>query len=167
MTVGAIHTRWRTKSDLFMACVEPLLDDIRSDYDDIFEKYFGSLPEGEDLTLHVRETIGYEADVIIETLYEHYDESFLLFCRSSGSNLENFVDRLVDKKTESSVSFFRSLGVKKVDETLIRIIVTLLVDGLVTIFRTGCTADEAKHYLAVLSEFNMQGYEAIRGYMYK
>ena len=121
VTIGAIHTRWRTKDLLFASLIEPLLLDIQTAFQAIKKDYFGSHPDFS--PEHMLDAKQKESEIILHLLFDHYDQAVLLLCRSTGSHLENCFDQIVERKIEESAVFFEQSDFPHPDKGLLSLLI--------------------------------------------
>ena len=126
VTVGAIQTRYRSKDELFVSLLTPLLEDIQAAFESIRGDYYSG--EGGALLAHLKASMERESAAILRLIFDHYEEAALLFRGSTGSSLEHYFDRLVQSKVEESISFFRSAGFV-VDERLLGLLICVQFDA--------------------------------------
>lgn len=91
MTVGAIQTRYKTKDELFCSLLAPFLFEIEKVFQSVKDEYHKEAAEG--LIHHLEGSMKQESEVILHLIFDHYQESVLLLCKSAGSSLEGFLIR--------------------------------------------------------------------------
>ena len=158
ITVGAIRTRYKTKDDLFYSLVEPLVDTIKEDFlqaeDDCFDV---DLPT-EDFLYSMDEGMEAESEMILNLLFEDYDMSVLLLCRSQGSQLENFFSQVVDKKFEETMSFLESIKFSKIDDDVIKMLVNSQFKSYLDILNEGYDYDKAMSLMKAAATYHKGGW---------
>lgn len=160
VTVGAIQTRYRSKDELFVSLLTPLLENIQAAFQSIRGDYYSS--EGEALLAHLKTSMERESAVILRLIFDHYEEATLLFRGSTGSSLEHYFDRLVQSKVEESISFFRSAGFA-VDERLLGLLICVQFDSYRRIV-TGCPDwQSAESSMNSLMTYHLGGWAALFG----
>ena len=126
-TVGAIQTRYRSKDELFTCLLKPLLDDIGELFQSTKAAYYAH--HEADFPAGLRSSMRQESAAILRLIFDHYEEAVLLLCRSGGSSLEHYFDRLVQRKIDESFFFFRESGVSGIDEKLLGLLISAQLDS--------------------------------------
>ena len=159
VTVGAIYTRWPTKDQLFYALVEPLVDRIGAVFSSLKQEYNA---EGRyDQPEYLAQSMQLESQFILDLLFEDYDRAVLLLCRSTGSSLENFFDRIVRRKIQETVAFFRRSGLAHPAPALLKLLVTGQFQMYAQILREGCRLEEARALLSAAMVYHTGGWMAL------
>lgn len=127
VTVGAIQTRYRSKDELFVCLLRPLLDDTETLFQSTRAEYYGH--DEADFLTGLKTAMGHESRAILQLIFDHYDEAVLLLCRSGESSLEHYFDRVVQGKIKESISFFRHTGCMDVDEKLLGLLISAQFDS--------------------------------------
>ena len=156
VTIGAIHTRYPTKNQLFGALVQPLIDRIGKAFELLRSSYAGVTdPAG------LLRSMELESDTILELLFDCYDQAVLLLCRSRGSSLEPFWDELIRRKTDETISFFRAAGLPHPDEQVLRMMVEGQFHSYFQIIREGYDLPTAKTLMTAAVRYHTAGWMAI------
>ena len=159
VTVGAIYTRWPTKDQLFCALVAPLLARIGEAFTSLRAEYN---PESPQYTPeHMAHSMHMESRLILDLLFEDYDRAVLLLCRSTGSSLEHFFDRIVQRKIQETVAFFRRSGLAHPAPALLKLLVTGQFQMYAQILREGCRLEEARALLSAALVYHTGGWMAL------
>ena len=95
-TVGAIQTRYQSKNELFGCLLQPLLDEIRTLFQNTKADYHSGT--GADFLAGLKTSMQHESAAILHLIFHHYDEAVLLLCRSAGSSFEHCFDEIVQSK---------------------------------------------------------------------
>ena len=159
VTVGAIYTRYATKDALFCALVQPLLDRVAQGFAVIREGYYSDMPTPE----HMASAMALESAAILHLLFDDYDAAVLLLCRSGGSSLEGFFDRLVEEKIRETQAFFTAMGRPHPDEHLMALLIGGQYHMYVQIIRDGCDLAEARKLMDAAMMYHTGGWMALLG----
>ena len=159
VTVGAIYTRWPTKDQLFCALVEPLLARIGEVFASLRAEYNPEAPQY--TPEHMAHSMHMESRLILDLLFEDYDRAVLLLCRSTGSSLESFFDRVVEEKLRETLIFFDHVGLPHPSPSVLRLLVTAQFQMYAQILSEGCRIDEARDTLNAAMVYHTGGWMAL------
>ena len=100
-----------------------------------------------------------ESPAILRLIFDHYEE-VLLLCRSGGSSLEHYFDRLVQRKIEESIFFFRESGASGIDEKLLGLLTAAQFDSCRRIVAECPDRKSAENYMDALMVYHFGGWTA-------
>ena len=159
VTIGAIYTRYPTKDQLFCALVQPLLDQIGEAFSSLKGSYY---EEQQDLQPELMaQSMALESQTILHLLFDDYDRAVLLLCRSTGSSLASFFDRIVERKIQETLIFFQGAGVAHPSEDLLRLLVSGQFHMYIEIIRGGYDLDQAKKLMEAAMVYHTGGWIAL------
>ena len=159
VTIGAIYTRYPTKDQLFCALVQPLLDQIGEAFSSLKGSYY---EEQQDLQPELMaKSMALESQTILHLLFDDYDRAVLLLCRSTGSSLASFFDRIVERKIQETLVFFQGAGVAHPSEDLLRLLVNSQFHMYVQIIRGGYDLAQAKKLMEAAMVYHTGGWMAL------
>lgn len=159
VTVGAIRTRFKTKDDLFCSLLEPLISEIEAVFESVKGEYYHQT--GEDIVTHMESSMKMESETILRLIFGHYDEAVLLLCRSAGSSMEGFFDKIIERKVCESESFFDGLERKYFDSNLLRLLISSQFHSYFQIVSGGYGKDAAQGYMDAVMRYHFGGWTAL------
>ena len=159
VTVGAIQIRYKSKDDLFVSLLKPLLDDIKVVFDNTKADYFAETDTN--ILTKLKESMKNESAAIIRLIFNHYEQAVLLLCRSAGSSLEQYFDVMVQSKMKESIAFFRKAGPHLIDEKLLGFLIFAQFDGYRRIVNECPNREIAEKYMDALMTYHLGGWTAL------
>ncbi|MDO4363795.1 MAG: TetR/AcrR family transcriptional regulator, partial [Clostridia bacterium] len=107
-------------------------------------------------------------DMIIDYIYEHFDEFKLLICKSEGTSYENFVHNMVEIEVEETLAFIevlRSQGkeVPNIEKAVCHMIVSGMFSGIFQLIEHDMKRENAKKYVSEFQDFYIAGWSKILG----
>ena len=158
VTVGAIQTRYKSKSELFGCLLEPLLRDIEALFQSTRADYYA----GADANLlpALKAVMRHESAAILHLIFDHYEEAVLLLCRSTGSIWEHYFDGIVQRKIRESTMFFEAVGFTGIDETLLGLLIFAQFDSYRRIVSECADSKTAENYMDALMTYHFGGWTA-------
>ena len=159
VTVGAIQTRYRSKDELFVSLLRPLLDGIGTLFQSARADYYAGA--GEDLLSGLKASMRHESAAIPHLIFAHYEEAVLLLRRSAGSSLEHYFDGIVQSKIQESIAFFRSAGFCGMDEGLLGLLISAQFDSYRRIVTDCADRAAAEKYMDALMVYHFGGWTAL------
>ena len=158
VTVGAIQTRYRSKDELFLALIRPLIDEIEGLFQSTKADYYSAV--GTDLLEGLERSMRHESAAILRVIFDHYDEAVLLLCRSAGSGLAHYFDQIVESKIEESIAFFHMAGFAGIDEKLLGLLISAQFDSYRRIVAACPDHGTAERYMDALMVYHLGGWTA-------
>ncbi len=159
VTVGAIQTRYKSKDELFTCLLKPLLEEIEKLFQSTKSDYYSA--SDADILQGLRLSMQHESAAIVHLIFEHYEQAVLLLCRSAGSSLENYFDKIVQSKIEESISFFRSMNRMEMDEKLLGFLISAQFDSYRRIVIDCPDRKTAEKYMNSLMTYHFGGWVAL------
>lgn len=160
VTVGAIQIRYKSKDDLFLSLLRPLLEDIEATFRSVRDDYYDFKADDSFLS-QLKASMQHESAAILHLIFRHYEEAFLLFYRSAGSSVEHYFDRVVDSKIEQSVLFFRRAGYEGIDEGLLGMLISVQFDSYRRLVAAHTSREQAEHSMNTLMIYHYAGWCAL------
>ena len=157
VTVGAIQIRYKSKNDLFASLLQPLLDAIQALFQSTKTDYYTNA----DLPQSLKASMQHESAAILRLIFDHYEQAVLLLCRSAGSRLEHYFDGIVQSKIGESIAFFHTVGFPDMDETLLRLLISVQFDGYRRIVTECADRRRAEAYMNALMTYHFGGWTAL------
>lgn len=158
VTVGAIQTRYKSKNELFICLLRPLLDDIEALYQSTKTDYYAG--NDSDFLMGLKSSMQHESAAILHLIFDHYDDAVLLLCRSVGSSLEHYFDGIVQSKIKESITFFHEEGYSCIDEKLLGILISAQFDSYRRIVSECSDRKTAEQYMDSLMVYHFGGWNA-------
>jgi len=166
VTTGAIYGLWQDKSALF----DELISETAEEFYDMYLKAhieFRDYPLEEQVERMLTMTNQYVWDMF-DFMFDHYEEFFLLFACSNGSRWEHYLDRLAEVEERYTEEFINSAqqinpNVKNVVPLLNHMLSGAYLSGFSEAIVHSLSKDEAKAYLAGLTDFFLAGWKKIMG----
>lgn len=98
---------------------------------------------------------------ILHLLFDNYDEARLLLCRSVGSSMEHFFDRVVDLKIQETVRFFETVNIPHPSYKIMKLFINSQFHMYYQVINDGCSLEEAKEMIDSAVIFNTGGWLAL------
>lgn len=154
LTTGALYNCFESKNDLFANIVGEVADELLENFKNGNNRVNTSDIRDEDVSNDVN--LGVQE--VIDYIYDHYDESKMLFLKSSGSKYENFKDELIEIEEKSTRVIFGIDETSQVDRFFIHVVATTGLLNLIEILRHDLTKDQAEEYMFKMQNFYRNGY---------
>ena len=158
VTVGAIQTRYQSKDELFSCLLQPFLNAVETLFQSTRADYYANTEA--DILSHLTTSMKHESAAILRLIFDHYDEAVLLICRSAGSSLEHYFDKIVQRKIEESVFFFRYADDAVMDEKLLGFLISAQFDSYRRIVMACSDRKTAENYMDSLMIYHLGGWAA-------
>lgn len=158
VTVGAIQTRYKSKDELFACLLKTFLDAIEVLFQNTKAEYY--LSADTDLLAGVKTSMQHESAAILHLIFDYYEEAFLLLCRSAGSSLEHYFERIVQCKIRESIVFFSKAGFTHIDEKLLGLLLCTQFDSYRRIVAECPDRKAAEKYMESLMIYHFGGWTA-------
>lgn len=113
ITTGALYTRYKGKDDLFCSLVKDSMSTIALNAEPVGQMYEEARKTGS--AEKILDAIKAEERIYIDLLFEHYEECVLFFCKSRGSSIEIFLDRMMKEKSKTTVEFLKTIAKRDID----------------------------------------------------
>ncbi|MBR3343944.1 MAG: helix-turn-helix transcriptional regulator [Solobacterium sp.] len=156
ITTGALYTRYENKDVLFASLVyETGL---------LFEKEFSAL-KPEHYRIAIREgkfsqLTAHEAGKILDIIYDHFDECYLLFCCSEGSTAEKYYPLLVRSKAKQTARFMNANGIAIPVET-VEMLMAAQYSYYIEVLKRKYTKQQATELIRNVMTFSDAGWLAL------
>lgn len=165
-STNSIYVRFGDKEGLFSAIVEPVLNEMTERFIRIQERFHLMTPEEQAERMPKYADGG--TSELIDYMYEHLEEFWLLLDASYGTRFHNFVDELVRIEVEYTYKFMEAVGYSDkfgdaVTQKLLHIVTTSRFESIFEIIRHGMSREEATEYIELLSRYHRCGFIEIFG----
>lgn len=168
VTTGAFYGYYKSKEELFEALVKGPADELYAWYDRKHEEYVKK-PAGEQLD-GMRQVTDDLVPEVVQYVYRNFDAFKLLFCHSTGTRYERYMDRLVEVEAKSTLEFVKSLEDAGYDlkvrpgEKLVHIISSQFFQALREMVEHDMPLAEAEEYVRILADFSYCGWMGMLGF---
>ncbi|MBE6123332.1 MAG: helix-turn-helix transcriptional regulator [Solobacterium sp.] len=156
ITTGALYTRYENKDVLFASLV----------YETgmLFEKEFSAL-KPEHYQIAIREgkfsqLSAHEAGRLLDIIYSHHDECYLLFCCSEGSTAEKYYPLLVKNKARAIARYMNAAG-NPVTRDTVEMLTAAQYSYFVEVLRRKYTREQAGELFRNVLKFCDAGWLAL------
>lgn len=165
-STNSIYVRFKDKEGLFAAIVEPVSEEFISHFLNVQETFHGF-----DIEAQRREVGKYSVNAMIEMvdyIYDHFDEFYLLLDSSYGTKFNNFTDRLVSMEEEYTWKWLEITGSRmepdgEMTKEFYHIMTTSYFEGIFEVVRHKMGREDAKKYIAMMGKYHHAGFLAIAG----
>ena len=166
VTTGAFYGYFSSKEALFNSIVEPHAAALMGRFMEA-QTTIAELPEKEQ-SEHMGLESGRCVDWMVDYIYAHFEEFWLLLCCAEGTRHERFLHTLVEIETEGTHKFLEVLGelgheTPQIDPQLEHILVSGLFSGFFEIVVHRMPKEEALGYVRALRDFYTAGWQKIMG----
>ncbi|MCM1514736.1 MAG: TetR/AcrR family transcriptional regulator [Anaeroplasma bactoclasticum] len=166
-TTGMVYGRFADKSQLFREVVGEAADKLFNYYSGIQNEFAGYSAEKQKDEMH--SYVDNKIDVMIDIVYDNFDEFKLIICKSVGSGYEYYVDKMVDIETENTHRFIKQLneaGIKtnEVRADLAHILASAMFNGIFEVVSHDLLREDARYYIKQLQDFFNAGWDKLLGF---
>ncbi len=161
-TTGAVYNHFKGKDGLFEAIVGEFAENLLTLYTRAHEEVEGNYDfESADIT----ENMGKGTSIVLEYLYSDFELSKLLFCCSTGTKYEKFVDELIEVEEKSSLVFMENENFKptKINKFFVHVISTSGLNNMLEAVHHNLSKEEAFEYIGKIQKFYYAGTKEILG----
>lgn len=163
-STSSIYTRFGDKAGLFDAIVSPAAAGLKKlfvEYQEAFHQLDGATQKE---TMVDYSTRGME--ILLDYIYDHFDEFRLLLDAAYGTKFQNFVDELARIEVEYSYKYLESTGLSLCQdgvamEELLHIVTTCYFDSLFEVVRHRMDRTSARSYIRLLGTYHHAGFDTI------
>lgn len=164
VTTGAIYGYFPDKSSLFDALVAEPADDLYQGYVRIVNEFESLSPE--DQFEKANTMPGKELDAWIDLIYGNLDAFKLVFSCSSGTRWEEYLDSLIKVEEDSSLLFIsrlreQGMSVPQISRHMVHLLASAFFQAIAEVVIHGMTREEAREYIALLTEFFTAGWNKL------
>ncbi len=166
ISATALYRHYKNKEEIFDEVVSPAVN--------TWEKLF--ISENERQTSTARED-GLEAmwndfsqcRIIVDIIYENYDEQKLLFCSAQGTKYEEYLHYIVTKVQNYTLDFMNELkekgiSVNTVDKKEMHLLLSAQYSAILEMLRHDFSYEEAQHYMYTVNSFFREGWRSFLGF---
>ena len=120
VTTGALYTRYKNKDELFEYLVSEVLIVMGTYGKEAMEHYYKA-QETKNISDFL-EAVSFESEMYLNILFDYYEQSVLLFCRSDGSLVGKKLNQMIEAKVENTVIYVTDYLTNAVDQNAVRLL---------------------------------------------
>lgn len=163
-STGSIYTRFGDKEGLFKALVEPVAKEMKQIFLEIQEKFHQLEKEEQEEYMPKYSSDG--MDIILDFIYEYFDEFRLLLDSAYGTKFQSFIEELVNIEVEYTYKYMEAIGCEtvrsgKVTEEFLHIATNGYFNAMFEVVRHRMKKEEAVYYIGMLKKYHMAGFDTI------
>ena len=163
-STSSIYTRFNDKEGLFEAIVGPAAAQMKEMFLEIQENFHGLDEEVQEAEMG-RYTSRHQME-LLDFIYEHFEEFYLLINGAGGSRFASFLDELVQIEVDYTYKYMEVIGCETVKsglvtEEFLHIIVTAYFNGMFEVVRHRMPKADAVKYIRLLNRYHMQGFSTV------
>lgn len=156
VSTNSIYTRFNDKEGLFDALVSNSAKELMNIYIDATNSARKAINTNDAISIGNQGT-----NVVIDYIYNHFDEFKLIFCSSNGTKYEGYFDELAKIEEEFYKEFMAKYAKKKVDDFFIHVICRNGWQGVYELVSHNRSYDEALSFINDFTLFNHKGWMAL------
>lgn len=161
LTIGAFYGCFKSKEDLFDAIVSGPAEELLDYYVTYQKNYMAQKPESQ--LKHLGDASKEGLNAMLDFMYKYYDEFKLVFCRSSGTKYESYLEKFISVEVDSTRKFLNLMEENmffsaEIDEQLSHNLATMLFKGVIEVFEHDMAYEHAKSYVNKLQLFYTAGW---------
>lgn len=156
VSTNSIYTRFKDKEGLFDALVSNRAKELMNIYIDATNSARRAINTNDAINIGNQGT-----NVVIDYIYNHFDEFKLIFCSSNGTKYEGYFDELAKIEEEFYKEFVAKYSKEKVDDFFIHVICRNGWQGVYELVSHNRSYDEALSFINDFTMFNHKGWMAL------
>ena len=159
VTTGALYTRYKNKDELFEYLVSEVLIVMGTYGKEAMEHYYKA-QETKNISDFL-EAVSFESEMYLNILFDYYEQSVLLFCRSDGSLVGKKLNQIIEDKVESTVIYVADYLTNEVDPNAVRLLMNAGFSTYRSLLETVKVKKEAKKAMKEVGDFFNAGWKAL------
>jgi AcrR family transcriptional regulator len=165
ITSAGLYRHFKDKEAMFAALVEPLLKKFSELFELLKTKDYELLEQN---NLDVMWSESAELAILLDMIYQNFDEFKLLICRSEGTKYANFVHKFVSIEQKETLAFLeaareKGFPVKDIKPEELHLLLSAYYAAVFEIVIHDFSREDAEHYLQTLQTFYNPGWRAVLG----
>ncbi len=165
LTAAGLYRHFADKEAMFCALVDPVLEELEQWYSATKQIDYDYLDQE---NLDGMWAAGNELRLMVDLVYEHFEEFKLLLCCSAGTKYAWFLHDMVMLEQKETLAYLeaakkRGVPVKEIDAKELHLLMTAYTNALFEVVIHDFTKEEAIHYLDTLHQFFVPGWRNILG----
>ena len=168
VTTGAIYRYYANKEALFDALVAAPADALYQAYKEFSEAYSERDMDDQIANMLNASSSPHSSESEFQYVYQNYDAFKLIACCATGTKYEDYVERLIEIETKSTVTLVRMMQQAgrlsaAVDDTMIHIVASSMFTALFEVIAHDESVESAGRHIQKLREFYTAGWFKILG----
>ena len=159
VTTGALYTRYKNKDELFEYLVSDILTVMGTYGKEVMEHYCKA-QKTKDISDFL-EAVNFESEMYLNILFDYYEQSVLLFCRSDGSLVGKKLNQMIEDKVESTVTYMADYLTNAVDQNAVRLLMNAGFSTYRGLLETVKEKKKAKKAMKEVGDFFNAGWKAL------
>lgn len=163
-STNSIYVRFKDKEGLFSEIVKPVAEEFVNRYKaemDIFHNNMPDMPYEEMMSYTQNRVKG-----LVDYVYQNYKSFKLLICCSSGTEYTEFIHKLADVESESTLRYMNTIShidsqKEKAFHELAHILSSAYLSGFFETVKHDMSREEAEQYINELKRFFEVGWKDI------
>lgn len=161
VTTGAIYGYFRDKDDIFVTLVKDVLDGFFNLIEEVEEEERNMVEEG----------VGFPNQIFsaknshlryLKYMYDNYDICKLVIMKSSGSSIENYMDKFMEKSLTELKEFIHSIKkASDIDEFTIHIIIEFYIKSITEFIKHDVPYETAVKQFENINTFFFSGWKEL------
>ena len=167
MTATALYRHYADKESLFDAIVGPSVQSWYRYEEKERERQFRIMTsQGTDAMWAHENT---NAKELVDLLYEDFEASKILLCRSAGTKYENFLHEQIERIQRYTVEFSdylrnQGVSVNDINKKEMHVLMTAQYTAILEMFEHNYTKEEALHLIKTVNDFFSEGWRKYLGF---
>lgn len=168
MTSAALYRHFASKQDMFVALVQPAVDELSAWRDGHVDSSYDVLEQEDSEVLWDFESEFSDSRMVLDVMYRHPKACRLLLCCSAGTPYENFLHDHIEQSTDEMMRFLqickgRGISAREVQRDEMHMLVSAYCAALVQPIEHGYDRADAERYLKTIVDFFTPGWRMITG----
>ncbi len=163
-TTGSIYSRYGGKEGLFSAIVEPVAKEFLGIFRSLQEEFTTIEPGQQRESMEEFTTGGMQQ--LVDYMYDHFDDFYLLITSAYGTKFQDFVEHLVELETDYTYRYMKTVGLdsketQHITRDFMHIMNKSVFESFFEVVRHEMSREEALEYVTMLEKYRNAGWEAI------
>lgn len=155
VSTQTIYIRYGNKEGLF----HHLVKDTANTFLSLFYELHQSLDQNRDALDHSSKS----TDLIIDYIYDHFEDFQLIFCKAEGSQYANYLDQLIEIEEKTMMDMLHQMNYPNL--SVIKFFIhKKATEGMNDLYEIVChqlSKDHALQYMAMVKTFRFAGWQAL------
>lgn len=163
-STSSVYVRFGDKAGLFQAIVGPIAEEFEQYLLNDLKKF-----EAQNSKMPVEEMFHYTEDhlnLLVDWIYDYYNEFKLLICCAGGTEFEDFIGRLADIEAGQTLKYIDAIGndavyAGRLSMVLLHMLSSSYWSGFFEVIRHNMSREDAKTYIFRIQRFFRFGWTDI------
>lgn len=165
ITTGSLYRHFQDKEALFAALVEPVLEEFHKQADALKDRDYELMEQG---NLDAMWENSPALDMLLDMIYQNFDEFKLLVCCSERTPYAGFIHDFVMMEQRETLAFLdaardRGVPVKDILPEELHLLLSAYSSAIFEVVVHDFSHEAAQHYLGTLQAFYNPGWRAVLG----